>query len=185
MSDMTLDAAGCGWATYDALTMAKRNLMIWFKVPAFIVFTVIQPVMFTLLFRYVFGGAITTGAQGGYVDYLLPGVIGQTAAFTSFGTAISLATELQKGVIDRLRAMPIARSAVLLGRLGADLVRLLVTLVIIIGVGYAVGFRFHGGVGGAFGDDRRWRCCSGSRPAASRRSSALRSRTRSRCRRSA
>jgi ABC-2 type transport system permease protein/oleandomycin transport system permease protein len=139
-----------GWAAYDSLVMAKRNLMIWFKVPAFIVFTVIQPVMFTLLFRYVFGGAIATNTHG-YVNYLLPGVIGQTAAFTSFGTAISLAMELKTGVLDRLRAMPIARSAVLLGRLGADLVRLLVTLLIIIGVGYAVGFRFSNGVGGALG----------------------------------
>lgn len=145
MSEMTISNR-VGWAAFDALTMARRNLKIWFKVPAFIVFTIIQPVMFTLLFRYVFGGAIATGAQGGYVDYLLPGVIGQTAAFTSFGTAISLAMELKTGVLDRLRAMPIARSAVLLGRLGADIVRLLVTLIIIVGVGYAVGFRFHGGV---------------------------------------
>jgi ABC-2 type transport system permease protein/oleandomycin transport system permease protein len=137
------------WATLDALTLARRNLLIWLKVPAFIVFTVIQPVMFTLLFRYVFGGAIKVPVPGGYVNYLLPGVIGQTAAFTSFGTAISLAQETQKGTIDRLRSMPIARSAVLLGRLGADLVRLLITVLIMIGVGYAVGFRFHGGVGGA------------------------------------
>jgi ABC-2 type transport system permease protein/oleandomycin transport system permease protein len=77
---------------FDALTLTRRNLLIWFKVPAFIVFTVIQPVMFTLLFRYVFGGAIFTGLSGGYVNFLLPGVIGQTAAFTSFGTAISLAS---------------------------------------------------------------------------------------------
>jgi ABC-2 type transport system permease protein/oleandomycin transport system permease protein len=147
MSEMSLSSQ-VGWSAYDALVMAKRNLMIWFKVPAFIVFTVIQPVMFTLLFRYVFGGAIVTHTHG-YVNYLLPGVIGQTAAFTSFGTAISLAMELKTGVLDRLRAMPIARSAVLLGRLGADLVRLLVTLLIIIGVGYAVGFRFQNGFGGA------------------------------------
>ena len=107
--------------------------------------------MFTLLFRYVFGGAIQTGAEGGYVNFLIPGVIGQTAAFTSFGTAISLAQELQKGSIDRLRSMPIARSAVLLGRLAADTVRLLITVLIIIGVGYAVGFRFYGGLDGAIG----------------------------------
>jgi ABC-2 type transport system permease protein/oleandomycin transport system permease protein len=150
VSDVTITNR-IGWAAYDSLVLARRNLMIWFKVPAFIVFTVIQPVMFTLLFRYVFGGAIATGAQGGYVNYLLPGIIGQTAAFTSFGTAISLAMETKTGVLDRLRAMPIARSSVLLGRLGADLVRLLVTLVIIVGVGYLVGFRFHGGVGGAIG----------------------------------
>jgi ABC-2 type transport system permease protein/oleandomycin transport system permease protein len=91
------------WGVADTITMTRRNLSIWLKVPAFIAFTVIQPVMFTLLFRYVFGGAILTGARGGYVDFLLPGVIGQTAAFTSFGTAISLATELKKGSIDRLR----------------------------------------------------------------------------------
>ncbi len=149
MSDLTVTDR-IGWSAYDALVMARRNLMIWFKVPAFIVFTVVQPVMFTLLFRYVFGGAILTNTHG-YVNYLLPGVIGQTAAFTSFGTAISLAMELKTGVLDRLRAMPIARSAVLLGRLGADIVRLLVTLLTIIGVGYAVGFRFRNGIGGAFG----------------------------------
>jgi ABC-2 type transport system permease protein/oleandomycin transport system permease protein len=137
------------WGAFDSLTLARRNLLIWMKVPAFLVFTVVQPVMFTLLFRYVFGGAINVTVPGGYVNYLLPGVIGQTAAFTSFGTAISLATEVQKGSIDRLRSMPIARSAVLLGRLGADLVRLLVTVLVMIGVGYAVGFRFEGGVIGA------------------------------------
>jgi ABC-2 type transport system permease protein/oleandomycin transport system permease protein len=131
---------------YDSLVLTRRNLLVWFKVPAFIVFTVIQPVMFTLLFRYVFGGAIATGLPGGYVSFLLPGVIGQTAAFTSFGTAISLAFEIQKGTIDRLRSMPIARSAVLLGRLGADVIRLLITLLIMIAVGYAVGFRFSGGI---------------------------------------
>ncbi|HWA65472.1 MAG TPA: ABC transporter permease [Mycobacteriales bacterium] len=147
MSDVSLGRQ-LGWSAFDALTMAKRNLKIWFKVPAFIVFTVVQPVMFTLLFRYVFGGAIATGNVN-YVDYLLPGIIGQTAAFTSFGTAISLAMETKSGVLDRLRAMPIARSAVLLGRLGADVIRLLVTLLIIIGVGYGVGFRFENGVAGA------------------------------------
>ena len=150
------------WGAADALTLARRNLLIWLKVPAFIVFTVIQPVMFTLLFRYVFGGAIKVPVPGGYVNYLLPGVIGQTAAFTSFGTAISLATEVQKGSIDRLRSMPIARSAVLLGRLGADLVRLLLTVLIMIGVGYAVGFRFHGGVGRRSRDDLAGARCWGS-----------------------
>jgi ABC-2 type transport system permease protein/oleandomycin transport system permease protein len=150
MTDISLGGR-VRWGTLDALTLARRNLLVWLKVPAFIVFTVIQPVMFTLLFRYVFGGAIKVPVPGGYVNYLLPGVIGQTAAFTSFGTAISLAQETQKGTIDRLRSMPIARSAVLLGRLGADLVRLLITVLIMIGVGYAVGFRFHGGVGGAIG----------------------------------
>jgi ABC-2 type transport system permease protein/oleandomycin transport system permease protein len=121
------------------------------RVPAYIVFTVVQPVIFVLLFRYVFGGAIHVGNAGGYVDYLMPGIIGQTAAFASFATAIALAQELKKGVIDRLRAMPMARSAVLAGRLIADAIRMMITILVIIGVGYAVGFRFHNGFGGAIG----------------------------------
>ncbi len=131
----------------DTLTITRRNLLVWMRVPAYIMFTVIQPVMFVLLFRYVFGGAIPVQAPGGYVDFLLPGIIGQTAAFATFGTAIALAQELQKGVIDRLKSMPMARSAVLAGRLVADTARMLVTIVIVVGVGYAVGFRFQNGAG--------------------------------------
>jgi ABC transporter DrrB family efflux protein len=134
-----------GWAVTDTLTITRRNLLVWMRVPAYLMFTVIQPVMFVLLFRYVFGGAIPVHVAGGYVDFLLPGIIGQTAAFATFGTAIALAQELKKGVIDRLRSMPMARSAVLAGRLVADTGRMLVTILIIVGVGYAVGFRFANG----------------------------------------
>jgi ABC-2 type transport system permease protein/oleandomycin transport system permease protein len=135
------------WAVSDTLTITRRNLLVWVRVPAYIVFTVIQPVMFVLMFRYVFGGAIAVkGIQGGYVNFLMPGIIGQTAAFATFGTAIALAQELKKGVIDRLKSMPMARSAVLAGRLVADTGRMTVTIVIVIGVGYAVGFRFENGV---------------------------------------
>jgi ABC transporter DrrB family efflux protein len=135
------------WALTDTLTITRRNLLVWMRVPAYIMFTVIQPVMFVLLFRYVFGGAIPVQTPGGYVNFLLPGIIGQTAAFATFGTAIALAQELQKGVIDRLKSMPMARSAVLAGRLVADTARMFVTIVIVIGVGYAVGFRFQNGAG--------------------------------------
>jgi ABC transporter DrrB family efflux protein len=134
------------WAVSDTLVMARRALLVWLRVPAYIVFTVIQPVMFVLLFAYVFGGAIPVKGTT-YVNYLMPGIIGQTAAFASFGTAIALAQELQKGVIDRLRSMPMARSAVLAGRLVADTGRMLVTILIIVGVGYIVGFRFQNGFG--------------------------------------
>jgi ABC-2 type transport system permease protein/oleandomycin transport system permease protein len=134
------------WAVSDTLAITRRNLLVWMRVPAYIVFTVIQPVMFVLMFRYVFGGAILVHVPGGYVNFLMPGIIGQTAAFATFGTAIALAQELQKGVIDRLRSMPMARSAVLAGRLVADTARMLVTILIVIGVGYAVGFRFVNGV---------------------------------------
>jgi ABC-2 type transport system permease protein/oleandomycin transport system permease protein len=133
------------WAVTDTLTITRRNLLVWMRVPAYLVFTVIQPVIFVLMFRYVFGGAILVKVPGGYVNFLIPGIVAQTAAFASFGTAIALAVELKKGVIDRLRAMPMARSAVLAGRLVADTGRLTVTILIIIGVGYAVGFRFLNG----------------------------------------
>ena len=136
------------WAVTDTLTITRRNLLVWMRVPAYVMFTVIQPVMFVLLFRYVFGGAIQVpGVKGGYVNFLLPGIIAQTAAFATFGTAIALAQELQKGVIDRLKSMPMARSAVLAGRLVADTIRMFVTIVIVVGVGYAVGFRVENGVG--------------------------------------
>ncbi|MDQ2724486.1 MAG: ABC transporter permease [Actinomycetota bacterium] len=134
------------WAASDAWTLARRDMMVWLRVPSFIVFTIVQPVMFVLLFRYVFGGAIPVKVRGGYVNYLMPGIIGQSAAFASFSTAIGLAREMQRGVIDRFRSMPMARSAVLLGRLVADTVRLTITVLIITAVGYAVGFRFENGV---------------------------------------
>src|SRR5262249_51303972 len=128
------------WAVSDPLTITQRTLLIWMRPPAYIAFTIIQPVMFVLLFRYVFGGAIPVNVPGGYVNFLMPGIIAQTAAFASFGTAIALARQLQRGVIDRFRAMPMARSAVLLGRLPADSLRLLVTVLLIVDGRYAVGF---------------------------------------------
>ena len=130
----------------DTVTLTRRELIVWFRNPAFVFFTIIQPVMFVLLFRYVFGGAIPVKVPGGYVNFLMPGIIAQSAAFASFGTAIALARQLQRGVIDRFRAMPMARSAVLLGRLSADTLRLVLTVVVILAVGYAVGFRFQNGV---------------------------------------
>lgn len=133
----------------DTGNLTRRDVKIWSRNPSFLVFAIVQPVMFTLLFRYVFGGAINVNVPGGYVNYLLPGIIAQSAAFASFGTAIALARQMQRGVIDRYRSMPMARSAVLLGRLAADTLRLVVTLVIILAVGYAVGFRFENGVGPA------------------------------------
>jgi len=139
------------WAFSDAVQMTRRNLLVWVRVPAYIAFTVVQPVIFVLLFRYVFGGAIKVNVPGGYVNYLLPGIIGHTAAFASFATAIALAEGMKQGVIDRLRSLPMARSAVLAGRLIADAIRMLITLLVIVGVGYAVGFRFTNGFGAAVG----------------------------------
>src|SRR4051794_41397662 len=156
MTTATATPPGSGsslrWAANDAWVMTWRNLTVWRRVPAYLVFTVVQPMIFTLLFRYVFGGAIPVrGIPGGYVNYLIPGVIGQTAAFATMATAIALAIEAQKGVIDRLRVMPISRSAVLLGRLAADGVRMLVTLLAIIRGGPLRGVRFQERVGSARG----------------------------------
>jgi ABC transporter DrrB family efflux protein len=97
-------------------------------------------VMFVLLFRYVFGGAINV-TNGSYVNYLLPGIIVQTAAFTCFGTAIGLADDLKNGLVERFRSLPMSRSAVLLGRLSADTVHGLFSVLLMIAVGYAVGYR--------------------------------------------
>ena len=94
----------------------------------------------------MFGGAIPVQGTT-YVNFLMPGIIGQSAAFATFGTAIALAQELKKGVIDRLKSMPMARSAVLAGRLVADTLRMFITILILVGVGYAVGFRFQNGFG--------------------------------------
>jgi ABC transporter DrrB family efflux protein len=137
------------WALSDTMAITRRNLLVWYRVPAYLFFTVIQPVIFVLMFRYVFGGAIKVNVPGGYVSFLMPGIIAQTAAFACFGTAIALAQELQKGVIDRLRSMPMARSAVLTGRLVADTLRMTITILIVVGVGYAVSFRFQNGAGPA------------------------------------
>jgi ABC transporter DrrB family efflux protein len=140
-----------GVALGDALTLTRRDMLVWTRVPTFVLFSVIQPVMFVLLFRYVFGGAIHVRIPGGYVNYLTPGIIGQSAAFASFSTALALAREIQRGVVDRFRAMPMARSAVLVGRLLADGVRLTLTMLILLAVSVAVGFRFRTGPGDAIG----------------------------------
>src|SRR5262245_64779871 len=88
------------WAVSDTLTITRRNLLVWMRVPAYLVFTVIQPVIFVLMFRYVFGGAIPVDVLGGYVNFLIPGMVGQTEAFASFGSAIALAMELRLGVMN-------------------------------------------------------------------------------------
>jgi ABC-2 type transport system permease protein/oleandomycin transport system permease protein len=133
----------------DAVTVTWRNVLNVRRNPQLLVFATVQPIVFVLMFRYVFGGAIHVPVKGGYVNFLMPGIIAQTAAFATFGTAIALAQELKKGVIDRLKSMPMARSAVLTGRIVADTLRMLVTILIVVGVGYAVGFRFENGVGPA------------------------------------
>jgi ABC transporter DrrB family efflux protein len=130
------------WLLSDSSILAKRYLLKYVRVPAFIVFSAIQPVLFLLLFRYVFGGAIKV-QNATYVDFLVPGIIVQTAAFTCFGTAIGLADDLKNGLVERFRSLPMSRYAVLLGRLGADGVHGVFSVVLMVAVGYAVGYRIH------------------------------------------
>jgi ABC-2 type transport system permease protein/oleandomycin transport system permease protein len=135
------------WAISDIGVLARRNLLALVRIPVALVFSVIQPVMFVLLFRYVFGGSIQGGVPGGYVNYLIPGILVQTTIFGAVGTAIGLSQDLQEGLIERFRALPMSRMAVLAGRTVSDVGRNLLVLVVITVVGIAVGFRPHGGIG--------------------------------------
>jgi ABC-2 type transport system permease protein/oleandomycin transport system permease protein len=113
--------------------------------PQLLVFSTIQPVIFVLMFRYVFGGAISTGSIP-YVDYLMPGIFAQTVAFGAIGTGIGLAEDLSKGLVERFRSLPMARSAVLVGRSASDLIRNVFVVLLMVAVGFAVGFRIHAGL---------------------------------------
>ena len=131
----------------DCLVVTGRNLRHFVRQPQLLIFSTIQPIMFVLLFAFVFGGAIEGSLSGGvsYVDFLLPGIFIQAAAFRSTQTAVGLAEDLDRGVIDRFRSMPIARAAVLVGRTAADLLRNVFVTLLMAGVGYLIGFRFRAG----------------------------------------
>jgi ABC-2 type transport system permease protein/oleandomycin transport system permease protein len=133
------------WAVSDTLTITKRNLIGYTRIPESLFFSTLQPIMVVLLFRYVFGGAIPIPGLS-YIDYLMAGIFVQSVAFGGIGTAVGLADDLQKGLIERFRALPMARSAVLAGRVTADLVRNLFVVLLMTGVGAAVGFDFPNGV---------------------------------------
>ena len=128
------------WAISDTKTIAWRNLITLKRLPQLLVFATVQPVIFVLMFRYVFGGAIKI-QSGSYVNYLMPGVFAQTVAFGAIQTGIGLAEDLHKGLIERFRSLPMARSAVLAGRTLADLVRNVFVVTLMLIIGYFVGFR--------------------------------------------
>jgi ABC transporter DrrB family efflux protein len=127
----------------DATAVAGRNLIAYRRVPQLLVFSTIQPVIFVLLFRYVFGGAVKTPPGVPYVDYLMPGIFVQTTVFGAIGAAVGLATDLKSGLLERFRSLPMARSAVLAGRTTADLARNVFVAALMAVVGFAVGFRVH------------------------------------------
>jgi ABC transporter DrrB family efflux protein len=138
-------------ALTDTAVVTGRNLRHFIRQPDLLTFSTIQPVIFVLLFVYVFGGAVSRSLPNGvaYVDFLLPGIFVQSVTFRASQTAVGLSEDLERGVVDRFRSMPMARSAVLAGRTVADLARNILIIGLMIAVGYAVGFRFHGGAAAA------------------------------------
>jgi ABC-2 type transport system permease protein len=130
------------YALSDTMVLAKRSLLRIPRAPDLLLSFTVQPIMFVLLFVYVFGGAIDTPGYEDYTDFLMPGIVAQTMSFGGFVTALGLAEDLKKGLIDRFRSLPMSRSAVLAGRTLADVATNSISLAIMIAVGLIVGFRF-------------------------------------------
>ena len=137
---------GLGWAIRDTIAMTGRNLTAMRRVPQVLVFSLVQPVIFVLLFAYVFGGAIPVPGGGSYREYLIPGVFGQTVAFAAAGTTVGLSEDMHKGIIDRFRSLPMASSGVLIGRSLADLLRTVLVLVVLSISGLLVGWSIDSSV---------------------------------------
>jgi ABC transporter DrrB family efflux protein len=135
-------------ALRDTFAVMQRNLIAYRRVPQLLVFSTIQPVIFVLMFRYVFGGAIKVPGDIPYVDFLMPGVFVQTVVFGAIATAIGLASDMKSGLMERFHALPMARSAVLTGRTFADLTRNVFVVILMMVVGYLVGWRIHTNVFG-------------------------------------
>jgi ABC-2 type transport system permease protein len=138
-------------AISNGLLVTQRNLVTLTRVPTVFVFELVQPVMFVLLFRYIYANNISNLVGLPYVQFLMPGIFVQNAIFGATTTAIGLADDLKKGIIDRFRSLPMARSAVLVGRTTFDLAKNLLLVAIVIVIGYLVGFRFQNGLGNAVG----------------------------------
>jgi ABC transporter DrrB family efflux protein len=142
-------------AVSDVAVITRRNLLFTVRLPQVLVLSSIMPVIFIVMFTYVFGGAVEQAlppaAAGSYVNWLIPGLLAQFALFGGSATASGLAEDLAKGVIDRFRSLPMASSAVLAGRTLSDLGRLALTLTLMLAVGYGIGFRPQIGLGGLLG----------------------------------
>jgi len=138
-------------ALRHAVALAGRNLRPLLRTPQLIIADALRPIMLTLLFNYVFGGSIILPGGGRYTSYLIPGMLVQQVAFSSAITAAGLAADLRNGIIDRFRTLPIARSSYLVARILADTARVLMSVLLIVALGLALGFRFTGGfaAGGA------------------------------------
>ena len=137
---------GASQALRDGLIVAWRNLKRVPRIPELAIFAILQSIMFVLLFAYVFGGAIPLPGGGSYIEYLMPGIFAQTIVFAAATTAISMTSDLSKGIIDRFRSLPMARSAVVSGRALADVVYNAGILVVLMLSGLAVGWRVHSSI---------------------------------------
>jgi ABC-2 type transport system permease protein len=135
---------GWPWLLRDSLTEMRRHLRAVPRDPELLVFATIQPIMFVVLFVYVFGGSISTPGYSSYEQYVVPGIFAQTVLFGSAFTGVGIAEDLSKGFVDRLRSLPMYQSAMLIGRTLSDLVRNLLTFFVMFVVGIAVGFRIEG-----------------------------------------
>lgn len=149
----------------DTIQLTKRNLRRIIRLPQLVFFSSIQPVMFLLLFNFVFGGAVAAGTGIDYINFLLPGIIIQTAIFGAIQTGVGLAEDMQKGAFDRFRSLPMSRFAYMAGRISSDAIRNFVVILLMIVVGVIIGFRFGAGlpeilvgliIAGAFGVAFSW-----------------------------
>jgi ABC-2 type transport system permease protein/oleandomycin transport system permease protein len=142
--------SGFGWWVRDSLEMVRRNLIHIKRTPELLLDVTLSPIMFVLLFSFVFGGAINVGSEGGadasYINFLMAGIFVQTVAFAGIYTGVLLANDLQKGMIDRFRSLPMTQSSVLTGRTLTDLLRAALAVAIMWVVGMLVGFRPAGGI---------------------------------------
>jgi ABC transporter DrrB family efflux protein len=127
----------------DTNVIARRNRLTLVRTPQVVVFASIQPVIFVLLFRYVFGGSIHVPGYASYADYLIPGIVVQTTVFGGSSLTVRVAEDMAKGITDRFRSLPMSRAAILAGATIASVARTTFTLVLVTFVGLAVGFRFH------------------------------------------
>lgn len=136
-----LPAAPAGRALRHALVLARRSLIKTWRTPEALIDVTVQPVVFLLLFTYIFGGAIAGGSQSAYLQFLLPGLLAQSIAMAGIALGTNLNTDIEKGIFDRFRSLPIARSAPLVGAVLADLARYVVLCACTLGFGYLIGFR--------------------------------------------
>jgi ABC transporter DrrB family efflux protein len=136
-------------SVHDSLVVAKRNLRRMLRIPEVVIFGMVQPIMFVVLFSYVFGGSVNVGgtfSATAYREFLMAGIFAQTVTFATAGAGAGIADDMHKGLIDRFRSLPMSRGAVLTGRTLADLVQTALTLVILAVVGLLVGWRVHNGI---------------------------------------